>query len=1599
MMKSKVLKHINAHTRLINKYGIMLSMLFGSLLLSSLNELKAETVTAEVLTKNVILVHFDEGKVTYPNTLDVLRPDITKAFDKTSYAVDNGITISNLYRKSKGTEFVKDAPWGGNNFVPTSKPWASVHDIYLVLSAPLVSGTSYTVTATDIGTGGKDYSLTFTFQEESNRSEVVHTNTLGYGANAPKFSYLYHWMGTGNGLDLSGFDGEPFKVVNASDDSEVMAGTVAFRKAFDNRETNQFDTPNQNFLGADVYECDFSSLTAPGTYKVVVPGIGSSFEFIVGADPVWDAYYNVMRGLYHQRSGIELNAPYSAPGYVRPVTQNPYIASAGETPYSGKQFYGKNITYMEWDGTDNPSESQRPLIIADAASYPLEIAGWYHDAGDWDSYYTHHRIPILLMTTYEYMPQMFADSELNIPESGNGVPDIVDEASWLIKLNYRLRKELMAKGYSDGGVGGARICSDVYTDADGKTETFVPSWKETRRMVVTPADAFMTYIYAGQAAQFAYILKSLGKNPKSWPVELLDKIKFEDMSRDDVDWIKEAEEAFAWASKPENQPANNDNYSSGLSSYRAYAAVNLYRLTGKDEYHQVVASDLPQHAAKSSLRIFGDEDSGWGVFTYAIASNFDVDQELKDKCKASVLSSANLRGKTEASKRATRWANFWELPMLVGHGSTPDMFDNALAYSLTGNTDYKENAQHTADYFLGNNPTHTTWITGVGPRPLHAVFHLDSRYLYTPEDNWKTYPGVLPYGPWRISESEKTPAVGNLMFKYTIDGEERVGGHGPWHWHWWNYTTTPKAHLWPGHERNTDNIQSPMSTEFTIHQNTVHGAIAYGFVNGRDYTSDASGIGTITLDKATYAFTEKKESIELVPSLDSETAKVGQLVWVSSAPERAHVDNFGRVTALTEGEDVTITCRTLSSNASATCVVSLSSLADVSISKLTTTPSKSAKMGIGETIQLVVSIEPSNATDKSYTVTSSDPAIANYVDGKILAYSDGVATITVKSNSDNSIQEVIEVTVGNQGSFSFVTLADFDAIIPTKEGPNATLSHIFPNSAALVIDQANPNTSDPLNNSAKVAKFMKPASQWQLIGLQVPSGEVYNTNTYTELEFKYRGEGDPQAKIEVSVVDLKDDDNQTFLIDDTDNIISTNDWQVLKIKLPANMDLKLFRIWVTPRAEEATVLYVDDFKLKKVLTAVAIDQGSQAVMDIGEELSLTATAESSVSWSSDNTDVATVDDMGKVTAVSEGTATVTATLDADNNESAEIAITVRGPQSALEIIANFDDVLANQSGATDTEAQIFNAASLAESNPDTDGINGSAKVMKYDRPAGNWQIFGVVLPTGMTYSGDDFERFDFLYYGDGVKHFYVKITYNDASTHDNPWSAGELTGSNTWQQYSVSLPKNSKSIKQIDIFANPDATNATVPAATTIYFDDFVLVRPTIEVTSIVIDQGSTAEMTVEEKLTLTATIAPSNATVGSIKWSSDNTDVATVDESSGEVSALTAGVSVITATSQSNLGITASITITVAEKVPALSAGLVQKLNLFPNPSNGSAMLASSFPMQSVVIYGLGGNKVWEREIKGTEIRIDRLKQGIYFVNVIGEDGRKEILKMIVSE
>jgi endoglucanase len=534
------------------------------------------------------------------------------------------------------------------------------------------------------------------------------------------------------------------------------------------------ETPNGSFLCAEVWQCDFSGFSTAGRYVVAVDGVGCSFPFTIDADAYREAFRVACRGLYHNRSGIALKKPFTE--FERPAPHNPLVTPgfAGKLAYTTSRF-------LDWKNRD-ADPADKPAIEAGIKG-PIDVWGWYQDAGDWDSYCTHTNVATTLCFAFETAPGNFTDGELNLPESGNGLPDILDEAAWLPRFCFRLRHELVKKGWGSGGVG-LRVCGDHFGGDTRKDGTTKGSWEDTdRQWIVSGEDPFSTFRYAAIAAHLAWCLQ-LAKCPDP----------------EKVDWLTEAKESYAWA-LAHTQPKNE-----GLvKESRCQAAAQLFRLTGLPEYEAQFEKDI------AGFKV-GEEvlwERPYGPWAYLLGGKGKP--ELTQRVREWVLASCEIIALKTSERRAVRWGGHFNMPMLCGQQTTPWILDGIIGYTLTKESDpakakaFRGAVITTSDYFLGTNALNQTWVTGLGVRHVREAFHMDAWYNGKPT----LHPGIVPYGPW-------------------VKGKDL--GAGPWDADWPHKTLYPSINQWPGNERWYENRNAPLNAEFTIHQNTCYCAATFGWL-------------------------------------------------------------------------------------------------------------------------------------------------------------------------------------------------------------------------------------------------------------------------------------------------------------------------------------------------------------------------------------------------------------------------------------------------------------------------------------------------------------------------------------------------------------------------------------------------------------------------------------------------------------------------------------------------------------------------------------------------------------------------------------------------
>lgn len=576
------------------------------------------------------------------------------------------------------------------------------HYIYLKLPAGLSSGKSYEITFSDNSPFKED--LSFRFDDRKLRSEAIHANLYGYEPEDEKMAFLSSWMGDGGALE---FPGEmQFRIIDLSGNRTVYTGNPELKQPADEPEY-VINGKAYNHNQTHIYSMDFSSLRKEGNYKLVVDGIGCSFDFRIDNN-IWENTMRLlMKGFLHQRAGIELGPPYT--NYIRPRNMHP---DDGHTIYKcDTEIFFNPPGDTEGGGQSSIFERMQASILEDT-SVPEAWGGWM-DAGDFDRRMSHLYSVRRMMHLYEINPEYFERIDFNIPESSNNIPDILDEALWCLDLFRRTQGV-----YDKGGI--SWWIESIEHPRQGE-----PSWLNSLPTALCPPTPRANIHYAATAAHMARILREYDR-------ELADK--YEQSTLSAMKWVK-------------NHPDVPDIFGrKNRKVIESLAYINLFRLTGEENWHQLFLDnmeDLYPDEIAGNLEYRNSEP----VAIYALMKKNLVKNEIREKCRRGVVSLADglLEGAREVTYDILREKND-DLSRLVTMRSK--VLPVVMAHRINGDEKYIKALGKTIQYTMGANPMNRSFISGLGERcymPYHHDFETDG--LHVPA-------GIPNFGPTSQSEEE-----------------------------------------------------------------------------------------------------------------------------------------------------------------------------------------------------------------------------------------------------------------------------------------------------------------------------------------------------------------------------------------------------------------------------------------------------------------------------------------------------------------------------------------------------------------------------------------------------------------------------------------------------------------------------------------------------------------------------------------------------------------------------------------------------------------------------------------------------------------------------
>jgi endoglucanase len=580
----------------------------------------------------------------------------SEAFDVTS-AGDEGYKAGAIPAKVGRISYEH---WNGD-IGPFRQNTVYWHAYYLRLPAPLESGQSYTVTVKGVEKPFKG-SVTLAYDEKTAVTPAIKVNQVAYSSlESKRYAYLGWWAGDLGKVDYAGL--KRFQVIDEKTGRAAHSGDIALRKAGD------------KLSGEDVYQMDISALE-PGAYHILVPGLGRSEGFAVGGTGIKDLYFHTMRAFYHQRCGQELARPFT--DFVKPACHT----EAYESGYL----------------VGNPGYLPRP------GEKVQQFKGGYHDAADFDVFAYHLRATAQALAAYECAPAKFKDGDLNIPESGNGIPDVLDEADWAL-FWYRDAQQ------ADGGVPLGR----------GNDEDAIRDWESEHAGARPPFGVFppeedSSAEFAAVAAMYARLVR---------PHDDARAGKYIDAARKAYQYVKA-------------HPA--------APAFQAWAASELYDATGEEAFNVEFKVLYAQGAlAKVDWKL--SQFVPTFTWPYITCKQPGADKKIQDEMTAEAIRQANdLLKETEAPAYRVGMGQK-DGGLGWGNGNGGGRWADALlrAYMLTEDRKYLDAACLNADFQLGANPLGKTFITGMGARPpLHPQI---SAFLYTgPGKTGTTVKGITVYG-------------------------------------------------------------------------------------------------------------------------------------------------------------------------------------------------------------------------------------------------------------------------------------------------------------------------------------------------------------------------------------------------------------------------------------------------------------------------------------------------------------------------------------------------------------------------------------------------------------------------------------------------------------------------------------------------------------------------------------------------------------------------------------------------------------------------------------------------------------------------------------
>lgn len=477
----------------------------------------------------------------------------------------------------------------------------------------------------------------------SNSYSQIFINQIGYKTFLPKFFY-------------TNLTSDSFKVIDEITGNIVYSGSL------------YLISPNDPATGMQIRKGDFSNFNLEGKFYIRLNTNDTSYHFTISNSIYEDLFQKSLKAFYFQRCGSQL-----------------FFQHAG--------VYQRNVCHTG-DGFYHSSTGQ--------SGFKFSRGGW-HDAGDYGKYVVNAGISVAtLLMAYELFPEFFNSDSLNIPESGNGIPDILDEVKyeiqWLLTMQdsdgaiyHKLTKEQFESFVMPSQDSGMRF---IYQKSSTATGNFIAVLARFYR------------VYKNFDSLFANQCLNAAINAWNWLINQPSIIP-----------------QGGFQNPPGTQTGeygdNND------TDERLWASVELYEATGEQSYKDYYDFNYNLGGLINSTMNWQNVRT-LAHLTYLFSKRLDVNQSVKSQLRNSLISYSN----NLVAKRNSNGFGVTISPGEYYWGSNSQVLNNAiiliLAYKITYQAIYLSAALEQLNYILGSNAHNLSFVTGVGKKYPKKPHHRPS---------------------------------------------------------------------------------------------------------------------------------------------------------------------------------------------------------------------------------------------------------------------------------------------------------------------------------------------------------------------------------------------------------------------------------------------------------------------------------------------------------------------------------------------------------------------------------------------------------------------------------------------------------------------------------------------------------------------------------------------------------------------------------------------------------------------------------------------------------------------------------------------------------